>query len=267
MAKLGILTIHGMGMQLADYANDLISGLTPLLKPDLSHNVAFETIHYHGLSHLEQEKLWERMDRNGLNWDGLRKLFLFAFADATAHHVRPELDSSLYRRVSKEIRNSINALQHRLDDADTPVVIIAQSLGCQVISNYIWDAQRGKGIWESETPSSFEKLENTKLMITTGCNIPLFVAGLEKIEAIAPPNESFEWFNYYDKDDILGWPLKPLSQGFENAYDKVVTEDIPIDSGKLPNNFTPFSHLGYWRDKDFLDSIAKKINQLYSNPI
>jgi len=258
MAKLGILTVHGMGTPLIDFDNELESGLLKRLNPDFKHSVVFESIFYDSELHSNATKLWQRLDGEGLRWDFIRKTFIFGFADATAFHVKAEDDKGMYFKINEIILSSIEALNQKLDTG-APVVIIAQSLGCQVISNYIWDAQRNQGIWHPGTriPLSYQKLENAKLLITTGCNIPLFISGLhvEKLEAIHPLNNEFKWFN---SDDVLGYPLKPLSTGFDNSYNNVVTEDIKLNTG-----FTPIvAHTNYWRNPKCLDSMANKINQL-----
>ncbi len=99
------------------------------------------------------------------------------------------------------------------------------------------------------------KLKSLKYLFTTGCNIPLFVAGFAEIVAIPKPNTNFKWFNYYDKDDVLGWPLKPLS----SSYDLAVEKDIEIDSGNLWQSWNPQSHDGYWADEDFIEHLSQII--------
>ena len=59
--------------------------------------------------------------------------------------------------------------------------------------------------------------------------------------------------NYYDKDDILGYPLRPLSQSFKNT----VTQDIQINVGGLLSSWNPKSHSEYWTDNDFTKPVAK----------
>ena len=46
---------------------------------------------------------------------------------------------------------------------------------------------------------------------SAGCNIPLFVSSPNQIQTIMPPNDRFRWMNYFDKDDLLVWPLGPLN--------------------------------------------------------
>ena len=62
--------------------------------------------------------------------------------------------------------------------------------------------------------------------MTTGCNIPLFVAAHDPVVPIDPPATGFEWHNYYDPDDVLGWPLA----GLGDDYGRLVT-DHPINAG------------------------------------
>ena len=118
-----------------------------------------------------------------------------------------------------------------------PVIVLAQSLGAHVISSYIWDASKPAkevfaGIWTSSHDGvdsdrdDFRRMRTVERFYTTGCNIPLFVAGHKVIEPIEPAMDSFKWYNFFDEDDVLGWPLRPLSE----SYKKLV-EDIPINAG------------------------------------
>jgi len=81
------------------------------------------------------------------------------------------------------------------------------------------------------------------------------------VEAIAFPGGGLpsdvatkaRWLNYYDKDEVLGYPLKPISQ----SYDALVNEDIEINVGGFGASFTPLSHTAYWTDNDFTKPVAK----------
>lgn len=258
--KFGILTIHGMGRQKADYADALQQRLYQELGAGTVADLRFRSIWYHGDFQEYQDEVWENMVRSGnpLDQQRLRKFFLNFLSDAATSEFRPDEEASSYRRIQRVILQQLEALRLELGGQDRPVVIIAHSLGCQIISNYIWDAQRGKGIWQGQQPTPFQQLGTARLLITSGCNIPLFVSGLQKIEAITRPNEQFRWYNFYDRDDILGWPLKPLSLGFANAYNEVVTEDREIDTG-----WTPLSHMDYWEDDSFTGPVARLIRDMH----
>ncbi|MCJ8164373.1 hypothetical protein MKJ04_05915 [Pontibacter sp. E15-1] len=259
--KFGVLTIHGMGNQKPDYANDLQHNLYQQLPDAVIKDLSFRSIWYHGDFQQHQDTVWANMRESGnpMHQRWLRKFFLNFLSDAATSEFRPGDEESPYRRIQRTILRNINALRAELGDADRPVVVLAHSLGCQIISNYIWDAQQGIGIWQGQRPSAFQQLQTTQLMVTSGCNIPLFVSGLEKVEAIRKPNDQFAWYNFYDRDDILGWPLKPLSKGFPNAYAETVTEDIEINTG-----LTPLSHSAYWEDDDFVKPVAGHIRQLHT---
>ena len=152
----------------------------------------------------------------------------------------------------------MNALDYVYDNivVGGPVVIVASSLGCQVISNYIWDAQRKKrkgeppkfGIWrqgaveeECGPQDDFRRLKSLRALFTTGCNIPLFVSGHSEIEAILPPNPNkpFEWKNYYDEDDVLGWPLRPLSDSYCRLVAGWLWPRYAASAGSLAATSTP----------------------------
>jgi hypothetical protein len=162
------------------------------------------------------------------------------------------------------VRDSLDSLRQALGSTDAPIVIVAHSLGCHVLSNYIWDAQRRTGFWKDKAPTPFQRLDTAAYFFTAGCNIPLFVSGLSKIEAIEPPNKDFQWINFYDRDDILGWPLKPLGDGGDHSYGRVVTQDVAINVGWGPLSMTPLSHSRYWRSRSFLKPVAEAITRLHS---
>lgn len=61
-----------------------------------------------------------------------------------------------------------------------------------------------------------------------------------------------EWVNYYDEDDVIGYPLKTLN----GAYRKVVKADRGVNAGGLLSAWNPASHLGYWTDNDVTTPIA-----------
>ncbi len=118
------------------------------------------------------------------------------------------------------------------------------------MSNNIWDVQSKNpksGAWkyggfEDSPPGSaldnFRRLKSLKHLYFTGCNIPIFVAGIpqQKIKAFTSTSKgySFKWKNIYDPDDSLGWPLKNLTVKSERqSYNFEVNEDIPINTGNI----------------------------------
>ena len=68
------------------------------------------------------------------------------------------------------------------------------------------------------------------------------------------------WENYYDKDDIIAYPLK----GINEAYNKVVDGDHEINVGGATTSWNPACHNGYWEDKDFFKPVAKYLADVRS---
>ena len=261
MAKLGILTFHGMGNVEQDFDIQLRQKLQQRWPTEIRNNIAFQNVHYHPAMQEAQEETQRRMrdQHPKLKWKNSREFFMYAFSDAITYQLYPNQSDSVYQRVHQIVKTKIDELQAQLEP-NSPIVVIAQSLGCQVLSNYIWDIQHRKGIWTHEAPDDIQALSQLQLVLTTGCNIPLFVAGLpeNEIVPIAKPHEAFRWLNFFDNHDVLGWPLQPLSP----AYSSLV-KDQPIDVGLFPSNLTPLSHMKYWEDGSFIKPAAEEIAALY----
>ena len=62
--------------------------------------------------------------------------------------------------------------------------------------------------------------------------------------------ENAVWFNFYDPDDLLGYPLRPVSESYANA----VTKDIVVNTGPVWR-----AHSCYWADSEVTGPIAKRL--------
>lgn len=274
--KCAILVIHGQGNTLRNFAADLEKRLKHKVGSYLWEQLFFDTIYYQRLIQSHQENVWRDMPLSKLRWKQARQLMLYGFSDAVTIEYAASGPNSHYLNVQRVIVQAIRNARKHLRDAHCPIVIIAASLGCHIISNYIWDAQtqaNGEqvvGVWHHDLPSlvkgceysetEFLRLQTLRYLFTTGCNLPLFIAGHPDIVAINKPHpcRDFTWVNFYDQDDVLGWPLKPLSA----SYEAIVTEDVEVDSGKFPWNWTPFSHNHYWQNEVFLERVSDSIRHL-----
>ncbi|HBG05307.1 MAG: hypothetical protein A2075_20670 [Geobacteraceae bacterium GWC2_58_44] len=257
--KVGVLLVHGMGSVADDFAHDTIQELREKIsgKGLNREDIAWQSVYWAPILSPRETQLWVDLSaEHDLNWAKLRKFFVNAFGSSTAYHSRKECFDDFYGRVHGTVHDSIKELQLKLGGHDKPLVVIAHSLGSVIMSDYIWDRQNKKD--EARFGASrFERMETLSGMVTLGSNIPLFTLACDPVTSIKfPPPELPEklkkrakWLNLYDADDVLGWPLKPLSP----SYAEAVTEDMEVNVGNILTSWNPANHAGYWTD----DSVIK----------
>lgn len=286
MRQVALLTLHGMGESPPDYAEPLFAALRARLAPaQVAPWVMYRSVYYQGILKPNQELVWGRLDGAArLHYDALRRFLLFSFGEAAGLENRKEIDGSVYELTQAAIAlQLLDAWRHGPDSA---VVFLAQSLGCQVLSSYLWDAQKAArggpvvaGIWKDIDAWSTRALGRVLLdeekrylrgascvgILTTGCNIPIFVAAHKAMDvkpidrALLAPG--FGWLNIYDPDDALGWPLQPLSPGYA-----ALVEDRAINAGQgmvnwILMSWNPLSHLAYWSDDKVRGPLAEMLLQ------
>jgi len=272
MSKIALLTIHGMGEQPLDYADDMRRALQHQMG-DTFVNVDVHSVYYQHLLKPNEQDVWNRTrERSKVRYEQLRKFILFGFADAAGLENRKEYDGSVYELAQEEIARALLAI-HAQRGPGTPIVLLAHSLGCQVMSSFIYDAQKragggtvAAGIWKpgrmadslSAEQRGFLQCGTVRTFVTTGCNIPVFVAAHHRMDVkpIVKPNPGFSWLNLYDPDDALGWPLQPLEGGYE-----ALVEDRAINAGQgildfMTKSWNPLSHTAYWTAAPVIQPLA-----------
>jgi len=271
-----VLAVHGMGDTPESFAAELEEKLADRLGQADWDRVHFASVYYQPVLQENQERVMRAMRAEALDGIKLRKFLLYGFSDAAGLERQAASPNSPYEQVQKIIRGVLKKAYQSVG-GPKPVVLIAQSLGCQVISNYLWDAQKpqkaSQGIWKSPTTKrdspldAFLRLKSLRFLYTTGCNIPIFLAGFPKdqIQAVRTSGDgyAFRWNNYYDEDDVLGWPLKPLSA----SYGQAVYRDYTVNAngtllGTLTHGWNALSHTRYWTDGEVLKPLAADIRGL-----
>lgn len=262
--KLGIGVIHGMGTHEPDFADAMIKEIDKrLLKAGKNpQDVAWQPIHWSDILDGPQSDYFGRI-KSGADVDyvKLRKFIIKALGDASGYQKVPSQWNNTYKKVHERIRDNIKKLRDDVDDNTMPLVILAHSLGGHMMSNYIYDIQEGKSV-VAPGENDFEKFMTFAGFITFGCTIPLFTFAYNPIVPIkfpvpeivgTPLGDKARWDNYYDPDDILGYPLKLIS----NSYDGVVDADFSINVGGIAASWNPASHLKYWTDNDFTKPVSR----------
>ena len=285
MADVALITVHGMGETAPAYADDLAQRLRARIGHSFERQVDVRAVYYQAILQANEQEVWRRVTGNSkARFDQLRKFLLFGFGDAAGLENRKEDSGSVYALAQIEIAKTLLDA-YVANGPDTPVVLLSHSLGCQVLSSYIYDAQKARsgvpvaaGVWKdidhwsrtlqgralSESEKAFLACGTALGWITTGCNIPIFVAAHKEMTIIPinPPRPSFKWINIYDPDDVLGWPLQPLSEGY-----RLLVEDRPINAGKgvinwIVKSWNPMSHASYWQDEEVIAPLASMLTQL-----
>ena len=267
MAKrMAVIAIHGMGETKKNYADPLREKLESMLTPAQWADIHFDKIFYQDILQDNQKKLFNR-SKSQLDNMFLRRFLLFGISDAAGLEYARTTKGSVYDISQRRIFDVMETAFEALDRSLGPVVIVAQSLGGQVISNYIWDALKQPvtwGFWRNPpkmTPDQekFHRFGSLRTLFTTGCNIPIFVGGLSPLEIVPidPPNKEFRWINYFDEDDVLGWPLQPLSKEYKKRV-----KDVAINAGGFFSSWNLLSHTGYWTDNDFLRPLTAHLKKL-----
>ncbi len=282
MANVALITIHGMGDTHPHYEHELREALRNKMGEQFD-SVDLLPVYYSKILQDNQSEVWAKVSTQAkVRFDALRKWVLFGIGDAAGLETRKEVDGSVYELAQEEIAKSLLKARENSGN-NVPIVFITHSLGCQVLSNFIYDAQQaavgmtvGAGIWKNTGHNTgrfidgltadellFLQCKNATTWISTGCNIPIFVAA-HKVMHIKPIrkemlNDKFKWINIYDPDDVLGWPLQPLSIGYHD-----LVEDRAINAGHGVANFlfkswNPLSHTTYWNDADVVKPLVEAL--------
>lgn len=280
MARIALMTLHGQGVILKDYADDLRRHLAQRLDTAWE-DVAFEPVYCQGILQPSMRAVWQRtLSGSQVRQQEWRTFLLFGLADMVGLEARKELPGSTYEQTQLEIARKLLAARDQLG-GNGPVVFLTHSLGCQILSNYLYDAQCEPGditagIWRdidahameiaghplNEDERAFLRGDTIACWVTTGCNIPVFVAADNRmrIRPIQAPNGHFRWLNLYDPDDACAWPLQPLGAG----YDTLV-HDMRVKTthhGDPSRHTEPMRHADYWGDEDVLRVVSGTLDEL-----
>src|SRR5689334_13880500 len=219
MSDIGVLVVHGMGTATADFWRPLARAVDDRLEElgVARGSVAWQPGHWAQHLDASEEELWRRARQGGaMDFASLRRFVLTALGDAVAYRRVDDGGADVYGAIHESIRGHLRTLRATLG-ADRPLVVIAHSLGSVIMSDFIWNAQHPNEHTIGRAP--FECMQTLAGLVTFGSTLPLFSLAVQPIVAIEfPPRElagplraAAKWYNYYDRDDVLGWPLRTLS--------------------------------------------------------
>lgn len=281
--RIGVLVIHGMGTQHAGFSAGLIDEVSRRLDTQ-ARRVEWQEIHWANALQPREADLWRRMQDAtepgggaiALDWQRVREFVVHNFGDAVAYQ-RDAYPEGAYAIIHEIVSACIGSLKAALNDPAAPFVVMAHSLGAHIMSNYVWDRQHWAKRAAPVEPDPLEPLDTLLAMITFGANIPLFSLAFPLAKPIDVPGAGIKkaslatvsrWLNFVDRDDVLGWPLRPL---YEANVDRLTRaqqatvgriEDHAINVGSLVTSWNPAAHGSYWTDNDFTRPVAAYLKQV-----
>lgn len=274
---VAVAIIHGIGGQKPGYSKDFRIHLDTRIKRETSPlNLVYQEFNWQDLLQPMQDGMMA-LYRPRIRWRYFRKFIMDFLSDSTSYQMVPtSKPGTTYAKVDERIGRTFADLRKRCDP-DSPLVVIAHSLGAFIMSNYIYDRQAAKSrtgsAGTSQDLSALERMETLAGFISFGCNIPLFAPSIQPYVPIAVPASTLElepwgtrrkWLNIYDKDDVLGWPMAEMASEALGLMDpghrerwRGMVEDCPMEVGRrFWERWSPLSHNAYWTDPAFLDKVA-----------
>ena len=152
--------------------------------------------------------------------------------------------------VHKQMQETFAELAQNAGE-NAPLCIVAHSLGTVVAHNYLFDMQNGReevsGLPRPETP--LERGDTLSLLCTYGSPIAIWRLRFgDEYKAIDFPGQAVrehypsmdpKWFNLYDKNDVLGYPISKLTDRYEELSEEGYLEDRQTDAGQLLHLLEP----------------------------
>lgn len=268
MEKLGILVIRGSGSSGFERQKKFIKKVNKrLTKSGLNTNqIVYEYIDWYEPLQSQQETLLDRMFAHKelkLKSKMLRRFLITNIADLINYGGKPNFSDKVYENTQLMLYNSIIKLQSQVVE-NAPLIILASSMGTEIMNNYIWDRQQATENDPFGT-TAFERFETLAGLFTFGNNIPIFSSSVE-IDDLQPIQFPIKntlsklkdiaiWKNIYDKNDPLGYPIKFINENY--ALSNV--EDIQVGVGNLISFWNILSHFGYWTSKKIQKRVSNFI--------
>ncbi len=208
-----------------------------------------------------------------LHWPTARWLMMHFVGDVIAYDRTG--DGANYHAVHGTFASGLESLARRAGP-EAPLCVIAHSFGTVLATDYFYDQQQWRRRLAAETvdaargKSALARGHTLAWLYTMGSPLALWSLRYasdsrqmskpirfpgQRIETDRPDLNT-EWVNIYEKDDIIAYPLRGLSE----AYAATVDEDRAVDvSG--PVSTTPLTHIFYWSDRKVIDPIGARLAQ------
>ena len=287
--KIAVAVIHGIGMQQDDFDDgvkkEIIERFVDEADGATEADIVVEPIFWADVTQDMEDELWNRVNIGGpLDWKDMRGFTVNFLGDAIAYQQSPE-DRAVYDQIHGVYADTLKTLAAKAG-GDAPLCVIAHSLGSIITGNYFYDLHKHlydnptgkrylsdkiKDMVDAPNATPLERGDSFAHFFTLGSPVALWALRHTDFgKPVTVPSEKFRadnpgieagWYNYYDEDDILAYPIKPLN----NAYSNMVKADVEVNVGSVFVSWNPLCHLRYWTDNDVTRPIAAHLAKLWKD--
>ena len=279
--KLGIIVIHGVGCGDSDVPDvpgqpTFSAGMARRVLRKLggrADQVVWKEVCWSDILQPRQRAYLD-MIRSKTGDDKTRNFMLSALSDAAAYRKTSDGSAAIYERIHSRVELAFRGLEAEIG-ADGPVLVLAHSLGAHIMSNYIYDLQRfSLRSGDQRFASPIQNARTIAGFMSFGCNIPVFLFGYRRAEVIPilypghdlQPSQQISpwWQNFYDKRDILAYPMGPSAPCYAAMVADRDLRDIPVNLGRqTQEHWDPLSHGSYWDDPEMIAPVVHYINKFF----
>lgn len=287
MNKIAVALVHGIGKLSPDFASGMIGNIRAELG-DLAENCVFEPIHWAPLLQDMEDELWQKMKECGRSsflsrrhFRVSRKFGVDFMGNGIAYQPLPK-EKGTYDKIHLFYANKLRVLAEKAGP-NAPLCVIAHSLGTIISSNYFYDQQNrekkpelvSQSVGKETRYSALARGETLTNFYTMGSPIALwsmrypdfgqpinFPALSEDFSGVYPGlMEASEWINFYNENDVIGFPLKFLNE----KYNFAVKEDCHIKVGRIFSYWNPMAHVYFWDNTKVAKRIAEGLRRVLKN--
>jgi hypothetical protein len=188
---VGVVFVHGILANELDFSAKMERKLRDRLPLELQDFVHFRSVVWAGSVREHQRDYIGRARATAPLWHNrLRRYVIEGLGDAAAYQKTRQRRNSVYYEVQAAITTKIKTLESPGRE-NMPLIFIGHSLGCHVISSYLWDLNKlmhqteveikndeepdEQALWhELKHASSLRRLKTCAGLVTLGCNMPMF---------------------------------------------------------------------------------------------
>ncbi|MEK5057369.1 chemotaxis protein [Paenibacillus sp. FSL H7-0326] len=274
--KIAVIVVHGLGLQKKEYAEKFMKKLDKTFSdimqvPSARPYIEVEPVYWADVFGKEEERIYQELVLSKkLRYKFLRRYLIYYLADAVAYQP-VDTNGHNYDAVHQAISNALHSLSQRAGKK-APLCVVSHSLGSVIASNFFYDLQYKSRHFPGviDTTSPLERGDTLTHFYSLGTTLPLWSLRYRDFSKpiVVPSREGQEiypglqgeWVNFFDKDDILGYPLRNI----DPAYEKAVKQDIDTNVGNPLSFWNPFCHSGYMKSRKVVRHISEKLAETYT---